>query len=441
MKMSDSSSPVKSSLESDSGFDLEKLLQNPKKTSADWQTSAARLTAVEHNKLLSIETGDAEYMRSLALCRWAQSAGVTDAKKKNLQATRFRTKVPPPLDLLGQTVLVNFALELIISLRGDWCKNYIASQLHSQYLDKKGLTSLLKWAEKTAQSVTDLLETLFLESSTFKKNEKLTLMLIKDASSRIKFSQHLPTEIAAINLLAAVQFLIQLLSVDQSKKLSSALASLLQRLVHQVRLSHPTVVIHGPFVMAIKTIQEKLTKTIHKKTAQDTVFQQLGPTLSVLADLSTTGGQDSINYGRLLLPSLRSTYPNFDTQFDELTLLCPVLTQLKETDLNVLENNLEDTAISIYARLLPSWHEFYIAENEQGKLASMNTDLLEAAKLNGIEFLNIAGEEVTFDPVVHRLHKSELPATETVCILRPAVIFRRANGTHRIVLPAIVAPI
>ena len=310
-----------------------------------------------------------------------------------------------------------------------------------EYLDKKGLTSLLKWAEKTAQSVTDLLETLFLESSTFKKNEKLTLMLIKDASSRIKFSQHLPTEIAAINLLAAVQFLIQLLSVDQSKKLSSALASLLQRLVHQVRLSHPTVVIHGPFVMAIKTIQEKLKKTVHKKTAQDTVFQQLGPTLSILADLSTTGGQDSINYGRLLLPSLRSTYPNFDTQFDELTLLCPVLTQLKETDLNVLENNLEDTAISIYARLLPSWHEFYIAENEQGKLASMNTDLLEAAKLNGIEFLNIAGEEVTFDPVVHRLHKSELPATETVCILRPAVIFRRANGTHRIVLPAIVAPI
>ena len=68
----------------------------------------------------------------------------------------------------------------------------------------------------------------------------------------------------------------------------------------------------------------------------------------------------------------------------------------------------------------------------------MHTDLIAGAKLNGIEFLGVTGDSVSFDPVIHKLNKIDQTPSTNVCIVRPAIIFRRTNGTYRIILPAIV---
>lgn len=439
--MHESSAQIKSSEGNDVTLDLETLLQTPKKTSADWQAEVARLSAVEHNKTLSTDTSNFEYMRSLAFCRWAQTAGCTDAKKKNIQATRFRTTAPPSLDLLGNPQLVNAALDLMVSLRGDWCKDYIAAQLRNQLLDKKNLTRLLEWAGKTSQSAAELLETVLLNSIASTADEKKALMLIKDVGSKLTFTQNLSVETAALNFLAAVRFINKLIATGQSKKITSALTSLLEIAIQKVRNTHPTVVMHGPFVIAIQSIQEQLAETSNKKTGLAIASQQISSTLTVLADLCSTGGQDGISYARSLLPSLRNAYPNFDKQLDEAARTNTLLLELKDTDSNNSENSPEDSATSIYARLLPSWHDYFIAHNDRNNLSLLHASLLEAAKLNGIEFLGQVGEVLPFDPVIHRLQKDDQTASDNVRILRPAVIFRRTNSSYRIVLPAIVSPV
>lgn len=437
--MQGSSPQIQKPSESDYSLSLEKLLLDPKKSSSEWQVAAARLTAIAHSKTLSADTDDFEYLRSLALCRWAQTAGVIEAKKKNIQAIRFRSMAPPQLEILDKPALVNAALDLMVSIRGDWCKDYIAAHLLSARLDKKGLSGLLKWAEKTSQSAVELLEIVLLYVKSSSVDEKKALMLIKFLESNLDFAKNTSAESASINFLEAVRFINPLLAAPQQKKVVSALTSLLKIAVHKVRIAHPAVVVLGPFALAIRSILDQLNATGHKKIAQEIELQLIGPTLSLMADLCSAGGQDGTSYVKTLLPVFKSAYRNFDKFLDESSRTNVSLLQLKASGPNHL--NLEDTAISIYARLLPSWHDFYTSQEDSSKLSLLNSSLIEAAKLNSIEFLGTLGEVLPFDPVSHRLQNEDTTSITNVRILKPAVIFKRENSTYRIVLPAIVSPV
>jgi predicted RNA methylase len=74
------------------------------------------------------------------------------------------------------------------------------------------------------------------------------------------------------------------------------------------------------------------------------------------------------------------------------------------------------------------------------RLVFLNINLIEAAKLNGIEMLGKDGDVVPFDAIIHRMIDENLVPKNNVQILKPSVIFRRANGTYRVILPAIVTP-
>ena len=189
--MQDSTTHLTSQNQVDLAEDLEELLLVPKNKSSDWQTATAKLTALAHTKTLATDTDDFEYLRLIALCRWAQKVGVTDAKKKNLQATRYRTTTPPPLESLGRNELISAALDLMVSLRGNWCKEYIAVQLLNDKLDKKSLISLLHWAEKITDSSAELFELVVGTFIGSKANEKLSLLVIKDVTARVKFSSNI----------------------------------------------------------------------------------------------------------------------------------------------------------------------------------------------------------------------------------------------------------
>ena len=422
-------------------IDLEKLLQAPQKKSPDWQASAARLTAIVHNYSLGNESDDLLYLRSLALCRWAQTVGVLEAKKKNIQAIRFRTAVPPSLDLLENPELINAGIELLVSLRGEWCKDYITSELKSLHHRKKGLANLLKWAQKTAVSTTDFFEMVLSNITDSTTDEKHALLLIKDASSKINFDDVRSPKMAAANLFNSVQFLTQLLEVKTTKKIELALISLLNTTMSKARMSHPTIVLQSSFLLAVQNIQNRLVATTYKKTAQAMALTCIAPTLSVLIDLCATGGQDGISYSKLLLPTLRNTYADFDKKFNEAANSNTDLQQLKGLGFEQDQSGLEDTATSIYARLLPAWFDFYRSNKDLRQLSLLNDGLLEAAKINGIEFMGSTGEELSFDPVAHRLQNDGETLDGNVRIISPAVIFRRTNNTYRIVLPAIVSPV
>ena len=245
---------------------------------------------------------------------------------------------------------------------------------------------------------------------------------------------------AATQLSQAVAFILLSATAAKSKKIGSALIGLLQTVFNKAKSTHPTVVIHSPFVMAIHATLEKLDKTNFRKTAQAIASQQIAPTFSVITELCSSGGHDGIRYSRLLYPSLIKTYPNFEKLLVEATRTNQLLEQLRGPLDSSEENTLEDSATSVYARLLPTWHDFYSANPEQSELDFLNINLLEAAKLNGIEMLGKVGDVVAFDAINHRMKDENLAPKSNVQILKPTVIFRRANGTYRVVLPAIVMP-
>lgn len=421
---------------SDSQSELLALLKNPQKKSSEWQEKTARLVAIEHSKSLNADSDDIEYFRALSICKLAQTNGVTEAKKKNLQAVRFRTKPAPALNTLDTHEFYPPGLELLLPLRGDWTSPYITQELVNSKVDKKGLSTLLKWAEKTANAPDELITVLL--SGTLANevaSEKLILLLIKHAASGVKFQSNSSSEIAAQNLHSAVTVIASLLEQTQSKKVALALMSLLRTCVDKSRLTHPTIVIQGPFVSAVHKIQDQITQASTKKLALALVTEQVSAVFSVLNDLIKFGGTEGSGYGKQMLPALAEAFPNFLREFEEASKACPALRQLNSG--NEEENNLEDTATSIYARLLPAWHDFVTTLDDSKQIALLTSNLLEAASLNGIEFLGQPGDKVTFDPIVHRLQKSDQQHSDTVEILRPAVIFRRQNS-YRIVFPAIV---
>ncbi len=438
--MQNSTTTPPSSSPADLMLEFEIMLQKPQTKSDEWQMESARLAAVMHNMTLGSETTDDNYLKGLALCRWAQTTGVIAAKKKNIQAIRFRSKCPPSLDSLGKVELVNAALDLMSNLRSDWCKEYISKQIQSQYLDKKGIAHLSKWAEKTANSPNELLEMMLHEVNTSGGDEKTALLLIKEAANKLHYEHCHTAETAAAQLYPAVVFILKHITTAKNKKIGSALFGLLQSAVSKAKATHPTVVIHSSFVMAINAILEQLDKTIYRKAAQAIALQQITPTFSVITELCSSGGHDGICYSRLLFPALINTYPNFEKLLVEATRTNQLLSLMRSSPESREESNLEDTATSVYARLLPTWHDFYVANPARSELDFLNVNLLEAAKLNGIELLGKEGDVVPFDAVTHRLKNENFVPKNDVQIVKPSVIFRRANGTYRIVLPAIVTP-
>ena len=433
--MQDSTSSNSQDNTIDSSLELEKLLTKPQKKSDEWQSTVSRLTAIEHNKSLKAEADDLGYLKSLALCKWAQVAGVKDAKKKNLQATRYRTEIPPTLEGLKNPQLINAAIDLMLNLRGAWCLDYISSQVVQPYIDKKGVPLLVNWAQKASLSPAEFLGTFLKNCSSSEIDEKRLLLLIKESSSKLAFSQELTSEAASFQAMEAVQFIINKITSIKSEKVKSEFSNLLKKIFEKVCASHPSVVIHGHFLQSVFLVSQvpelkKITQTIATK--------QIGSSLKVLEDLCALGGDEGMQYGKMLIPALQKAYPNFDKDLADFAKTSPILLNLKDKHNSNNEINLEDSATSIYARLLPSWNDFYTSQADQVTLSLINADLEAAAKLNGIEFFGNTDEVVPFDPVSQRLQNEFVSVPTNVRIVRPAIIFRRVNGTFRIILPAIV---
>ena len=433
--MQDSTSSNSQDNTIDSSLELEKLLTKPQKKSGEWQSTVSRLTAIEHNKSLKAEADDLGYLRSLALCKWAQVAGVKDAKKKSLQATRYRTEIPPTLEGLKNPQLINAAIDLMLNLRGAWCLDYISSQVVQPYIDKKGVPLLANWAQKASLSPAEFLETFLKNCSSSEIDEKRLLLLIKESSSKLAFSQELTSEAASFQAMEAVQFIFNKITAIKSKKVKSEFSNLLKKIFEKVCVSHPSVVIHGYFLQSLFLVSQVPEL---KKIAQTIATKQIGSSLKVLEDLCALGGDEGMQYGKMLIPALQKAYPNFDKDLADFAKTSPILLNLKDKHNSSNEINLEDSATSIYARLLPSWNDFYTSQADQVTLSLINADLEAAAKLNGVEFFGNTNEVVPFDPVSQRLQNESVSVPTNVRIVRPAIIFRRENGTFRIILPAIV---
>jgi hypothetical protein len=419
---------------------LAELLMQPQKKDAQWGSRAGRLVSMAYAKTLSVETDNLDYLRLLSLCKWAQSVGIPDAKKKNVQAVRFRQQRPPPLALLSTDREVNAALVLLADLRADWCAPYIAEIVSCDLLGKAEIPRVCDWACNISSGIDDLLRLVLKARLEAPVDAKLSEVWIKALTDKFTLGpRSLTSADAAADVLSAALATDTILRARQVPKgLLALIWKLLARIIDVVRAAHPLVLIEPSFLSALKSLASSPLASSHKKEMTSYLSRLIPPTLSCVGGVIERGGREGEDFVKSALPLLSAAFPEFSKRLADSASRSSVLAVLSESDSDLGVVSLEDHAASVYARLLPAWLDFCGNYPEPEKISVMTANLLEAASLNRIEFLGAVGDVVLFDPITYRIDGADTGPARPVRVVRPPLVFKRDNGSYRVVLPGIV---
>jgi hypothetical protein len=415
------------------------FLEKSEKKSAVWQEETGRLSSLAHLKSMSTEINDIEYLMSLALCRWAQVSGVSEAKKKTISPIRFRTKEAPLINEISNAQLFYFSLDLLSSIRAGWCFDYISETSKSSQLNKKSIDLLGKWIGKNCSTFSEIVRCLVLPSFEGNTDAPTKNLLVTQTSSLSKKIIWDSPQSASKDFAEAASLIADFIALKTNdKKTSASLCGLLTVFVTRLCESQPFAIMEGDFLISLQHVFNNLSVPKFKKTFQDLQLKLSELTSACMLGLVQRGGSQEIQNLKPLLPLLGSLYKNFNKRLDELSRVEPLLKDLFSQDVSVRLQVTEDGAASVYSRLLPDWHSFSVSKLESPEVSVLNSMLLQAAALNGIEWLGETRDVCLYDPKLHQIISGEPPIGKQVKIVRPAIIYKRGAQSYRIVLRGIV---
>lgn len=420
---------------------LQEVLERPQVTSAAWQDHAARLVSLAHVVTLGSAADDLEYLRALALVKWAQTAGVREAKKKTVTPLRFRSKEPPDLDLLVHPLLRQYGLDVLSSVKTGWCVGYIDRVLRSEDLGKRTVSVLGKWALKNTNSACLLIGTVLGVPGEPRGSAEQMQLLINELRGLVRKISWDTTETAARDVGESFALIGTLLkSAGDGKEVRAALWKLLSSLEEHARLLYPLLIVERNFVMGVAALRGHLAGEGQAKPLDALSLRLARASVSCCAYFLENGGGSEIARLKALVPDLKQAYPDFIARVGEAKARKPALGELLDSTESTGEVSLENQAASIYARLLPGWHEFMQGHSDNAAVESLNATLLEAAGANGVEFMGKSGDVSEFDPIVHRLLDDEGSVRpRLVKLVRPAIVHRRTGASYRVVVQALVS--
>jgi hypothetical protein len=420
---------------------LQDLLARPDRGAVSWQDTTARLVSLAHVFTLGSTSDDLEYLRALALVKWAQSAGVREAKKKTVTPTRFRSKEPPELERLEHPHIRSFALEALSSIRTGWCAGYISRALRLEDWERQTVSLLIRWALRNCATASSLTSTVLGALGEVRRSAKYQQLVIKELTSAIPKLSWDTTEAASRDVgafLESVGGLFQAAAGEAPNR--AALWALIAVLDRHAREAHPLLITEPSFVLGVVALRGQLEGAGQGKPLDSFLLRLALSTLSCSAYLMERAGRGEVARLQALLPAFKEAYPGFADRLAEHRIRNPVLGELIDLTVGVASAGLEDQASSVYARLLPAWHEFIQAHPDAPAVASLSATILEAAAANGVEFLGAAGDVCAFDPIVHRLQDTSNPARpQKVTLVRPAIVYRRSSGSYRVVVQALAS--
>lgn len=420
---------------------LATLLGNAESKSEAWQAETGRLVAVAYVSTLSSSVTDVEYLRALALCKWAQSLKVKDALKRELSPQRFRVAEPPTLTALQPGELRRRALEVISSVKAPWCSGYIARELAHEEFDLTWASTISSWAFKNASSAVDLIDMLMKPVITKSQDSKAIEALSTQITKQFKNLTWSTARMAGQDIANSIDRLLS--EAADKKHLFDNLWDPLSALIRRARALHPLVLIEVPLVVSIGVLSSALKVDAQKKRlAKFKVDESLcEATVSCLADISDQANESGMAKLKSLIPILISAYPDIRGRIESAARHSPSLASLIREEDNDPISSLEDEAGALYARLLPEWHS-YVAENSSDtRLSALNKTLIEAAALNGIEYQGAADDQCEYDAIAHRIVDGRVIYQGMIRIIRPAIVYRRANGSLRVLVQAAVEAI
>ena len=299
---------------------------------------------------------------------------------------------------------------------------------------------LIKWAGKCSADPTTFWTSSISPLLAFQVDEKTKLMAIKE------------WEKSALALIPktdgnqSFQEFNQLLSVlatvlheeSTNKKLSSAIISAIRSFTSRLRERIPMCIIDGIFCNAVSDFSSKLTTKDLIAEWQELQKSLSESAASLLNSLIKTHGPSSAEFWSSHLPILKRAYPKIEEHLASYTKENPLIDRLlgKNDGTKTSENSIYEMEDRV-SNLLLIWQNFRSQQPVIGETDSLDLLVRSVAKTIGVEYFGEVGSSHIYDPIEHSMIDQNNMAS-AVTILQPGIRLKRADGTQKILHPAIV---
>lgn len=421
---------------------LRTLLDKPKPKDEDWQAEAGRAVSLLAVHFLS-ESNDDGALRSVALLGLAQSLGVKEARKRTLKLTRWSEVAPPPLTTLAQKDEQQAALAGLAKIAAPWSRAYAERALSDPALPEDFLPDLLRWARSTFADNLSFTQDFYAPQISAAKPCERAAALMKEAGKLLKPVGPEPAPQLAQGIAVLVDALMQSprSGTEEDKAFVASVGALLHLMQDHAAVA-PAILLQPGFVTAFARLSVRVSKGAASKLVTAVADALALATISILAaDVERHGQQAAAHWGALV-PAWRSAYANWDATMAAAVKATPALAAMTANQPEVSPAG-EDAyaAEAVFARLLPAWNAFVAELPDASRAASLSSMLQQAAGTLGIVPLGEAGAVVGYDPLSHHLAEEADASPSQVRIVRPGVQVRRADGSARVLVAALVATV
>jgi hypothetical protein len=421
---------------------LRTLLDTPKPKDDDWQAEAGRAVSLLAVRFLSEGNEDAA-LRTVALLGLAQALGVKEARKRALKLTRWSEVVPPPLTTLAQKDEQQAALAGLAKIAAPWSRAYAERALSDPALPEDFLPDLLRWARSTFADSLSFTQDFFAPQVSAAKTGERATALVKEVGKLLKPVGPEPASHLAQGIAVLVDALMQSprWGTEEDKSFVASVGALLHLMQDHAAVA-PAILLQPGFVTAFARLSGRVSKGAASKQVTAVADGLALATISILAADVERHGRRAAAHWNALVPAWRSAYVNWDATMAAAVKATPALAAMTANQA-VDSPAGEDVyaAEAVFARLLPAWNAFVAELPDASRTASLSSMLQQAAGTLGIVPLGEAGAVVGYDPLSHHLADEADASPSQVRIVRPGVQARRADGSARVLLAALVAAV
>jgi hypothetical protein len=426
--------------DADQQSEFRRLLDEAKPDSEDWQEIVGKLVSQHHLRTLKAETADKDFLHCVCLVVQSQAAGSKIAKKKTVSIVRFKDRPPTDFSSIQAADDQRLVLGLLSKVRAAWCLQFIAETLQAPSTDRSVIPILIKWAGKCSSDPSIFWKTTISPLFASQADEKSKLLAIKE------WEKFAPEFIRPADGKQSLQEFNQILSVlaqalpqeAANKKLASAIIAAITSYTSRLRERIPMSIIDGVFSSAIFDFSSNLKSEDQVAEWRDLQGSLSESAASLLNSLIRTHGPSSAEFWSNHLPNLKRAYPKIGEYLAAYTTENQLIDRLIGKS-----NGSESSANSIYeledrvSNLLLSWQNFRTQQPVLSETDSLDLLVRSVAKTIGVEYFGEIGSRCTYDPIEHSMIDQNTTASAAT-ILQPGIRLKRADGTQKILHPAIV---
>lgn len=407
----------------------------------EWQEAVAR-----HVRTLSADFAAQDdpvvALRELALVALAARKGSSDAKKRSLRPTRWLAQKPPSIAATVDSLEeARSAVRVLQPIKADWVSAYIQEELaRSKWPGLAG--DLLGWQLKLAGSLEALLSAISDES--YPQGDQAAAWIAGAALASVKV-------IAKSNIDAGAGFMSEIdrLAVraaavvgrtsSSAKEMRSAQRSIVA-LLTQTAAIEPTILLQGAAVAALSSIA-RLAKDPDPIAGSelDIACRRL---LALLRALLPNAPQEAVSHYRRIWTAMRECAPRADKIFSRLVKQNPALQMLERAEEAIVPGARSDSGLErVVVEFIANWDDYCVGNRDNPAIEQMGKRIEALLTLLGFARFGAVGDALPFDPLRHSLTESKGVPPTRVRIRKSGILFERNDGSSRVLVPAIVAPI